>query len=512
MIRLGLEQLLHEAYDRGRAEGLGRHRERIEVAPGGGLVSRRSTVAPVLLGGAEARPDLDELDVRGQASVVLVGSGESWARLHEAWRWTLAVTFTYLPDAQQQTERVHGILGATLTAGDPGVGVWVEDRAQHGTRRLVVLLSSGQGPDTGLRLESEDGAIEVGGTYRVLIECDGEGGAQLLLGTERIDHGLTPEKTQGPARHDYHLGDLPYHGPGDYHGDVLVESVELWDDPVAEGLLRTEGVDLIPILGGHDRPQPVVDLPDPTLFPGPRPVGLFCPGLRGKGIEARDIEHTAIRDELLAAGYIVLWLTALDGHPLGPAWAAVAGCCWAYPDPPDDVAYIGRVLDDTFDWLGPRVDQDAVDILGSSNGGGMAQAAAIELAHRIRSIVCLKGMAHLDPALHVPTAPVRVLHAHGDADPSVKWEGDPTGEPPLTGGYPSVDEAVARWVASNGCDPQPVAGDSFVGTNQDHTVHETRWEGGTDGSEVVLWRVEGGNHSITWNEEAAGRMVSWLQG
>ena len=100
-------------------------------------------------------------------------------------------------------------------------------------------------------------------------------------------------------------------------------------------------------------------------------------------------------------------------------WNADSACCDFEHKNPDDVAYIGGLIDDiSRDW---PVDKNQVFVLGHSNGGYMAYRMACERADVIAAIGSLAGNASSMPSACTPSQPVGVVHMHGTIDDIVPY-------------------------------------------------------------------------------------------
>lgn len=230
------------------------------------------------------------------------------------------------------------------------------------------------------------------------------------------------------------------------------------------------------------------------------PTGTALVWLHGYSGVAEDVRANQIGllDAADAAGITVVWAQA-DG--LTPAWAATDACCWISPDPPpDDIAYLGRVLDAL-----DRAGYHTIYLVGSSNGGFMTHRAAIEIGDRLSAVASLKGATWLDEAKHTPVAPVPLLHVHGTADTSIRPEGGVWNQSMES--HPSIDVAMARWVATNGAGAETAGDSGWIATTGDHEVTATYWPGT---HRVERWDVEGGDHFIAWRAEFWSRLVAWL--
>ncbi|MGD9854503.1 MAG: PHB depolymerase family esterase, partial [Planctomycetaceae bacterium] len=110
------------------------------------------------------------------------------------------------------------------------------------------------------------------------------------------------------------------------------------------------------------------------------------------------------------------------------------------------------------------------------------------------------------PAAHVagtmgtqtchPERPVPVIHFHGTADEFVRYEGGPGAKSTTRTVFYSVEHTMSEWVAANGCARMPAI-QQLPDTSDDEITVECRTYGpGRNGSEVVLYKINGGGH--TW--------------
>jgi len=160
---------------------------------------------------------------------------------------------------------------------------------------------------------------------------------------------------------------------------------------------------------------------------------------------------------------------------------------------PDDVAFIGKVLDDLATVA--NVDPKRVYACGMSNGGMMCYRLAAEMPERIAAIAPVSGTMVIDKA--APNRPVPVMHFHGLADAIVRYGGSAT-DPSRTRliDYKSVDETMKIWAKIDGCAEKPKE-ERLPDTAHDGTsVTKKTFGGGKDGAEVVLFAIDGGGH--TW--------------
>lgn len=158
---------------------------------------------------------------------------------------------------------------------------------------------------------------------------------------------------------------------------------------------------------------------------------------------------------------------------------------------PNDVKFVAALLDD----LATRVKVDAkrVYATGMSNGGMLCYKLAAELPGRFAAIAPVAGTMAIEMPAH--PRPIPIIHFHGTADAIVTYEGpnDSTAE---TFKFKAVDETVRAWAAVDGCPARPQVFDMPDRSADDTSVRRYTYGPGKDGTEVVLYRIEGGGH--TW--------------
>jgi polyhydroxybutyrate depolymerase len=243
---------------------------------------------------------------------------------------------------------------------------------------------------------------------------------------------------------------------------------------------------------GTDPAPPSDELP--TVFGGDRPVDLQIPlitegetyplvlVLHGYGAGGFVQQAYFGLDDLPEKGSFVL---APEGTPDSGGsqfWNADDFCCDFENKNPDDVAYLGGMLDEVMAaW---PIDPARVRVIGHSNGGFMSYRLACDRADVVTSIVSLAGNA-----VNVPCAPARsvhVLHLHGTDDETV----------PFTGATPSADE----WAMRNGCATTRTPGATTLDLDGEAAGAETSI-GISDGCPadggVELWTMTESSHVPT---------------
>lgn len=165
----------------------------------------------------------------------------------------------------------------------------------------------------------------------------------------------------------------------------------------------------------------------------------------------------------------------------------------------DDVGFLSALIDTMI--IDYNIDPKRVYFTGISNGAIMSYRLACEISHKITAIAPVDGSIPflLFPECS-PSGPVSVLAINNVKDPLVPFEG---GEVYgqfhriKLGKVLSVDESVGFWVNRNRCSTTPVLTEEPDTDPRDGTrVTRKEYLKGTDGTEVILYVIDGGGH--TW--------------
>lgn len=170
------------------------------------------------------------------------------------------------------------------------------------------------------------------------------------------------------------------------------------------------------------------------------------------------------------------------------------GNCYGYAQLQkiDDVAFTRALLDDLAKAL--PIDEKRIFATGMSNGGIISYRLASELSERIAAIAPVGGPMGTETCQ--PKRPVPVMHFHGTDDKFAPFKGG-KGEDSLTGTpFYSVEHSINAWVKANGCDEKPTETELPDKVDDGTRVTRKAWANGREGSEVVLFEIQGGGH--TW--------------
>lgn len=274
-----------------------------------------------------------------------------------------------------------------------------------------------------------------------------------------------------------------------YFGFVILLPAGHWETSFAQDRLRQSL-----FIGGLERTYSIyVPVSFHSLTPMPLVLLLHGGGGTGEGMETLTLggwNRLAERE-----GFIVVYPDGFEKH-----WNDGRGI-WAYRahrENVDDVGFISTLIEHLTKTL--RIDPTRIYTAGISNGGQFSQRLACERSDRIAAI----GVVAIQLPEHLPSAcalkrPVSALMMPGTEDPLVPWEG---GEIGFRGGRKfgrvfSVRESIGFWVKQNQCPGKPVVSYEPDRDPKDRTrVRRETYGPCSEGTEVVLYAVEGGGH--TW--------------
>jgi len=251
--------------------------------------------------------------------------------------------------------------------------------------------------------------------------------------------------------------------------------------------------------GGDDRPA---DLHTPaTLTEGKKyPLVVVLHGYGANGFTQYAFFHA---DTLVNADKaLVIAPDGLVDSGGRQFWNADPACCDFDHKNPDDVGYIGGLIENiSADW---PIDKSQVFVVGHSNGGFMSYRMACERADLIAGIASLAGNAASDPTKCNPTKPVSVLQMHGTMDGTVPYDGGSLG-------IGAVAD-VTQWGQKDGCTGSRSGNGQ---TDLDSTVtgdetHKETTAGCPNGVGVDLWTLEGSGHVPILTTGAIDQIFDWL--
>lgn len=184
---------------------------------------------------------------------------------------------------------------------------------------------------------------------------------------------------------------------------------------------------------------------------------------------------------------------------IGSQWNDGRGMTFGKSGDPlvDDVRFISELIDHLVRTY--RADPRRVYVSGASNGGMMTLRLANELPHKIRAAAAIIANIPVNIVDSSRTgAAVPMLIMNGTDDPMVPYEGGQvTVLGKKYGAIVSTAETVNTWVRRNGCNNAPRVEQLPNKDRRDRsTVEVHHYSGGRRGSEVILYKINGGGHTI----------------
>jgi polyhydroxybutyrate depolymerase len=152
----------------------------------------------------------------------------------------------------------------------------------------------------------------------------------------------------------------------------------------------------------------------------------------------------------------------------------------------DDVGFITRLLDTLQQTL--RYDVRKVYMVGTSNGGHFVMRLAQDMPERITAFASIVASGPASSKCNTSAIPVSALFMNGTADPLVPYLGGNT----ENGSVLSTDSSIAYWVKRNGTKDTPII--TEFPQKSSSKVISYRYAQGLNGTEVMLYKVEGGGH------------------
>lgn len=225
-----------------------------------------------------------------------------------------------------------------------------------------------------------------------------------------------------------------------------------------------------------------------------RPLVIVLHGGGGRARGMIDLTEGGFDELADREGFIVCYPQGVDKHWNDGRPGATSR---ASQENVNDVGFISALIDRLVRDL--NVDPKRVYVTGISNGAMMSYRLGWELSSKIAAIAPVAGaMPENLPERPAPANPVSVLVISGTDDPLVPYKG---GEVHLynkeLGRVLSVPQSVEHWVRQNGCSTPPaISQEPDKDPNDGTTITREIYSQGRNGSEVILYSIEGGGH--TW--------------
>ncbi|MCF6270584.1 MAG: hypothetical protein L3J41_12795 [Melioribacteraceae bacterium] len=193
--------------------------------------------------------------------------------------------------------------------------------------------------------------------------------------------------------------------------------------------------------------------------------------------------------------FIVVYPEGLNGSYDKPTWNDCRGDCIVSSDA-NDVNFIETLINNiSADY---NIDQNRIYASGTSNGGFMALRLAIELNDKIAAVAAVVSAMPAVSDCNLPNNPISVLFMNGTNDNYMPYNGGYLSDPPNPdhGSTQSTENSVNFWINFNHTDTIPT---TYTFPDLDNSdggiVEKFDYKNGEQGTEVVLYKVNGGGHS-----------------
>lgn len=215
--------------------------------------------------------------------------------------------------------------------------------------------------------------------------------------------------------------------------------------------------------------------------------------LHGAGSNAEAMmQFSGLHKKADQAGFLVACPNGTGKYRNRYTWNAGNCCAFAQRNEVDDVSFLRQLIQELKQEY--PVDSRRVYATGMSNGAMMVYRLASELADQLVAVAPVAGGMAIETCS--PSRPVSIVHFHGTDDQFVPFEGGVGEQTPVKIAHLSVEHAVTAWVAANGCNQLPIESRVPRRVDDGTSVRIMSYGNGNEGSEVLLYIIEGGGH--TW--------------
>ncbi len=193
--------------------------------------------------------------------------------------------------------------------------------------------------------------------------------------------------------------------------------------------------------------------------------------------------------------FIVVYPEGLNGVYDKPTWNDCREDCIVNSNA-DDVHFVKTLISIISSQY--SIDNQRIYVSGTSNGGFMALRLAVCLSDKISAVSAIVSSMPTVSECNNPDNPISILFMNGTDDNNMPYDGGYVSNPPNPdhGSTLSTDSSVAFWVNFNQTETIP---EHYIYPDLDiydgGIVERFFYKNGTQGTEVVLYKINGGGHS-----------------
>lgn len=252
------------------------------------------------------------------------------------------------------------------------------------------------------------------------------------------------------------------------------------------------------VVVGGDRPA---DLFLPSTYSQEVPVPLLL-DLHGYGGEsALHGQYTFLQAAADQRGVAYIAPNGLKDSTGNRFWNASAACCNFVGSKVNDVDYIKSLIEEISSKV--SIDQSRIYLFGHSNGHFMSYKIACSTEGVVTAIAGLAGSMDSDPTACGKNS-TNVLHIHGTNDQTIIYDGGVLfGNP-----YLSAEKTTARWASINSCSTPRESSFDLIDSMEGSETSQLSYT--CANKSLELWRINGGVHVPSLNQNFALRTLDWL--
>ncbi len=210
------------------------------------------------------------------------------------------------------------------------------------------------------------------------------------------------------------------------------------------------------------------------------------------------------------AKFIVVYPEGLNGSSGKPTWNDCREN-FIVNSNADDVQFISTLINEiSFNY---NIDTNRIYASGPSNGGFMVLRLAVELSDKIAAVAATIAAMPDSSECGQPQNPVSVLFMNGTDDNYVPYNGGTISNPPDPdhGTVYSTEVSVNIWKTFNQTETTPdICNFPDLDTDDGGIVTRYTYSNGIEGTQVVLYKVNGGGHSAPSIQEQFSTLFELL--